>query len=161
MDTLTPDRALITPGRDRAARGMIVGAGALCFLLLAWGHLGLGALFLPPPRAIPRQVTGAGALRVTLTLESGQMTAAGPNTVSVTLTDGSGRAISGAVVAVHPVMRGMAMDAPAVVAAPVGNGHYIAHPRFAMAGDWQLVVTITRPGQPPQTASFEVTARWT
>ena len=151
----TPSRA-----HDRLAHRLILGAGMLCFLLLAWGHLGLGALLFPPPRTVARQVVSAGPLTVALALGSGQLTAAGPNTVSLTITDQAGRPISDATAMAHPVMTTMAMVAPSVAATPDAMGHYTAHPRFAMAGDWRLVVTITRPGYAPQTATFPVTVRW-
>lgn len=146
--------------RDRLARGLILGAGALCFVLLAWVHLGLGALVIPPPRTVPTQVTMAGPLRVTLGLESGQLTAAGPNTVSLTITDSAGRQVTNATVVAHLTMRTMAMDAPDVAATPTSAGRYLAHPKFAMAGPWRLTVTTTQPGQPPHTATFDVNARW-
>lgn len=147
--------------RDRLAHGLIVGAGALCFLLLAWEHLGLGALLFPPAPTVAQQSASAEMLKATLRLDSGQLTAAGPNTVSLTLTDASGRPINDAVVAAHPQMRTMAMDAPAVAVVRSGApGSYVAHPRFAMAGDWRLVVTVMRTGQPPQLLTFDVTVRW-
>ncbi|HZC06364.1 MAG TPA: FixH family protein [Ktedonobacterales bacterium] len=147
--------------QDRLAHSLILGAGALCFLLLAWGHLGLGALLFPPAPTVARQVASVGALKVTLGLSSGQLTAAGPNTVSFTITDASGRPINDAVVTTRPEMRTMTMDAPAVVAVRSGApGSYMARPRFAMAGDWRLVVTITIPGQATRTATFNVTVRW-
>lgn len=155
----TPSRA-----HDRLAHGLILGAGTLCFLLLAWGHLGLGALLFPPPRTVARQVASAGPLKVALALDSGQLTAAGPNTVVLTITDQAGRPITQATATAHPVMTTMAMEAPSVVAMPVATpdatGQYSAQPRFAMAGDWRLVVTITRPGYAPQAATFPVTVRW-
>src|SRR6185312_14601238 len=151
----TPSRA-----HDRLAHGLILGAGALCFLLLAWGHLGLGALVFPPPHTVARQVASAGPLKVALTLGSGQLTAAGPNTVNFTITDQAGRAITDATATAHPMMATMAMEAPSVVASPNALGSYTAHPRFAMAGDWRLVVMIARPGYAPQTATFPVTVRW-
>lgn len=147
--------------QDRLAHGLIIAAGALCFLLLAWGHLGLGALLIPPPHTATQQTQRVGRLTVALALDSGQLTAAGPNTVSFTLTDADGHAIIGASAVAHPEMVTMAMEAPGVVATPsAAPGSYTAHPRFAMAGDWRLVVTISRPGYGPQTLSFPVSVRW-
>lgn len=147
--------------RDHLAHSLILGAGAVCFLLLAWEHLGLGALLFPPAPMAARQTVSADTLNATLRVDSGQLTAAGPNAVSFTLTDASGRPINDAVVTAHPEMRTMSMDAPAVVAVRSGApGSYVAHPRFAMAGDWRLIVMVTRPGQPPQPVTFNVTVRW-
>jgi hypothetical protein len=72
------------PARSRAdvlARGGILAAGLACLLLLAWGHLGLGALLFPPAPTVAQQTAVAGPYRVTLRLESGQPTARGPNTL--------------------------------------------------------------------------------
>lgn len=146
--------------RDRLARNLILAAGALCFALLAWGHLGLGALLVPPAPTAPQQVVTSGPLRVNMALDSGQLKAAGPNALTFTITDRTGHTIKDATITAHPIMRTMAMDAPSVVATPDGSGHAIARPKFAMAGDWRLVVTIRRPEQPPQTATFNVTVRW-
>ena len=146
--------------RDLAAKGVILAAGAACFALLAWVHLGVGALVNPPPRTVAQQMTTAGPLRVTLSLDSGQLTAAGPNTISVTITDRAGKIVMNATVVAHPSMRTMAMVAPDVTATAASGGRYLAHPKFAMAGPWRLTLTITQPGQPPRTATFDVTARW-
>lgn len=132
----------------------------LCFLLLAWGHLGLGALLFPPPPGLARQVASAGPFHVTMALDSGQLTAAGPNNVAFVISDDAGHAVTDATVTAHPVMRTMAMVAPSVVASHSATGGYMAHPRFAMAGDWRLDVTIARPGHAPQTLTFNVTVRW-
>lgn len=162
----TPERAANSwrsrSKQDMLARGLILGAGALCFVLLAWVHLGLGALVMPPANTVMQQSASAGSLHVTLALDSGQLTAAGPNTVSMKILDHAGRPVVGAIVIVHPMMRTMAMDAPSVGATQAPDGAYLAHPKFAMAGAWRLIVTITQRGHaPPQSTSFNVTARWT
>lgn len=154
------DRQSARKRQDRLAHGLIIAAGALCFLLLAWGHLGLGALLIPPSPTAAQQTQRVGRLTVALTLDSGQLTPAGPNTVTLMLTDSDGQPIIGAAALAHPEMVTMAMQAPSVVATPAAPGRYIAHPQFAMAGDWRLVVTISRPGYGPQTLSFPVNVRW-
>ena len=45
---------------DRIARGVILGGGLFVLLLLAWGHLGLGALLLPPAASAQQQTAWAG-----------------------------------------------------------------------------------------------------
>lgn len=146
--------------RDRWAYGLIIAAGALCFLLLAWEHLGLGALLIPPARTAPQLEASAGPLTTSLSLDSGQLTAAGPNTVSVLITESAGRPVTDATVQARPEMRTMAMGAPPVAATPAGAGRYVAHPRFAMAGDWRIVVTISHAGQASRIVTFDVTVRW-
>ncbi len=44
------------------AHGVILGSGLLVLALLAWVHLGLGALLFPPAPGPARQVATAGAL---------------------------------------------------------------------------------------------------
>lgn len=146
--------------QDRLALAGIWGAALVCFALLAWGHLGLGAWIVPPAASPEQQVASAGSYRVTLRLNSGQLTARGPNVISFALKDAAGHPIDGATLVVAPSMATMAMDAPAVAASARGGGFYEAHPVFAMAGEWRLRVTITPPGQPRQTATFPVGVRW-
>jgi hypothetical protein len=40
-----------------------------------------------------------------------------------------------------------------------GNGEYEALAQIAMAGPWKVVVTVSRPGQPPTSATFSLTVR--
>lgn len=145
---------------DRLAFGGIWGAALICFALLAWGHLGLGAWIVPPAATARQQIAPAGPYRVALRLDSGQLTARGPNVVSFVLKDAASHPIEGAALVVAPVMATMAMDAPAVGASARGSGRYEAHPVFAMAGEWRLHVRIAAPGQPEQTATFAVGVRW-
>jgi hypothetical protein len=141
------------------ARGVILGSGLLVLALLAWVHLGLGALLFPPATGPARQVATAGTLRVTLLADSGEMLVGDHNTISLAVNDATGMAITGAKVAVAADMLTMPMPVPTVEAA-WANGKYIAHPVFSMAGPWQLTVTITAPGQPPVHATFRVGVRW-
>jgi hypothetical protein len=145
---------------DRLALGGIWGAALICFVLLAWGHLGLGAWIVPPAASAEQQVVSAGPYQVTLRLNSGQLNARGPNAISFALKDAAGHPIDGATLVVAPSMATMAMDAPAVGASARRSGSYEAHPVFAMAGEWRLRVTITTPGQPRQAATFPVGVRW-
>jgi hypothetical protein len=151
------------PVRSRAdylAKGGILAAGLLCLLLLAWGHLGLGALLFPPAPTVAQQTAVAGPYRVTLQLTSGQLTARGPNTLVLLLQDQVGHAIDGASLRVTPEMTTMPMSVPEVEGLAQGAGQYMLHPIFGMAGDWRLVVTIAAPGQPGARVSFLVGVRW-
>ena len=148
------------PRRDRLAFAGIYGAAALCFVLLAWGHLGLGALLFPPKATAAQQTARAGDVTVALRVETPRLTAGGSNTLTLTLRDAAGRALAGAAVVVQPEMIGMEMDTPAVQASASGGGVYGAHPKFAMAGDWRLVVTVTPRGGASRQASFLIGVRW-
>ena len=141
------------------ARGVILGAGLLVLALLAWVHLGLGALLFPPATDPARQVVTAGAFRVTLLADSGEMLVGDHNTISLAVNDAAGKAIPGAKVTIAADMLTMPMPVP-TVEATWAHGHYTAHPIFSMAGPWQLTVTITAPGQPTVHATFRVGVRW-
>lgn len=156
----TPVRRQPLSRQDRLALGGIWSAALICFALLAWGHLGLGAWIAPPAATAQQQMVSTGPYRVTLRLDSGQLTARGPNAVSLVLKDSAGHPIEGATLLVTPVMATMAMDAPAVGASGRGNGRYEAHPAFAMAGEWHLRVRIATTGQPERTAIFTAGVRW-
>ena len=157
---VAPSSFKVHSGGDLLARGGIVAAGLLCLLLLAWGHLGLGAWLFPPAPTVPQQQATVGPYQVTLALDSGQLTASGPNTISLRLQDRAGQAINGASLHVVSEMTTMPMTAPAVDALANGAGQYSIHPRFSMAGDWRLTITISAPGQPMQQATFSVGVRW-
>lgn len=150
----------LSPRADRFARWVIVGVGALCFVLLAWDHLGLGALIAPPAPSAPQQVASLDGGQAVLALTSGQLMANGANTVALTLRDVDGRPATDATVEARLVMTSMPMQAPAVPATRAANGQYLAHPRFSMAGVWRLSFVVTRPGQATQTVSFLVSVRW-
>jgi hypothetical protein len=145
---------------DRLFPAVIVGSGVFCFVLLAWVHLGLGALVMPPAATAHQQTATAGPYHVTMSADSGQLTARGPNTLSFELRDQSGQPVSDASIQALPVMTTMAMESPVVVMKATGGGRYVAQPRFVMAGDWRLDLTITRPGTPAQRAAFLVSVRW-
>lgn len=145
---------------DHLAFAGIWGAALICLALLAWGHLGLGAWIAPPGTTAQQQVASTGPYSVTLRLESGQLTARGPNTISFVLKDAAGHPVEGATLVVAPVMAAMAMDAPAVGASARGSGRYEAYPVFTMAGEWRLHVRIATPGQQERTATFAAGVRW-
>ncbi len=149
-----------TAKSDRIARIGIFGMAAIVFFLLAWGHLGLGALVFPPAATAAQQVTTAGAYHVTFTAASGQLTTTGSNAITFTLHDAAGHAIDGATVQVQPVMTTMAMPNPNYTVTSQGSARYLLHPAFSMAGDWRLDLTITQPSQPTAHTSFLVSVRW-
>ena len=145
---------------DRIARGVILGGGLFVLLLLAWGHLGLGALLLPPAASAQQQTAWAGPYEVRLVMASGQLTARGPNTIVIEVRDAHGQPDAGAHVYVAAGMTSMVMEAPTSEGVSQGSGRYLAHPIFGMAGPWQLAVTIAAPGQPARQAPFDVGVRW-
>lgn len=144
----------------RLMRGIIFGGGALVFVALAWVHLGLGALLFPPAPSAAQQTATAGAYHLTLTSTSGQLTADGPNTLTLTIHDGAGHLVTGATLHAAGEMTTMAMYTPTVTATASHDGSYVIHPIFGMAGIWKVTVVIAQAGQPDQRATFQVSVRW-
>jgi hypothetical protein len=150
---------------ERLARVGIIGTGVLCLALLAWDHLGLGAWLVPPAPSPTQQVLAAGPYTVVFRADSGQLTTGGPNTVSVAVAprNGTGQIAPSPTVALQEQMAGMAMAAPHMpmrVEDPRQPTRYVAHPRFSMAGIWQLILTISVAGQAVQRATATVSVRW-
>ena len=143
----------------RIAHSVIIGSGLLVLALLAWVHLGVGALLFPPASGPARQVATAGPWQVTLLRDSGEMLVGEHNTVSLLVCDDSQRAVTGVTVTVAADMLTMPMPVPDVPAA-WARDRYTAHPIFTMAGPWKLTVTIAAPGQPAVNANFQVGVRW-
>ena len=141
------------------ARGVILGSGLLALALLAWVHLGVGALLFPPAADPTQQVAMAGAFRVMLRADSGEMVIGHNNTISLVVSDAEQHPLTGATVTVDAEMVSMPMPVP-TVSAVWGDGRYTAHPIFSMAGDWRLIVTIAAPGQPTVHATFPIGVRW-
>ncbi len=145
---------------ERVLPRIIVASGVLCFLLLAWGHLGLGAWLFPPAPTVAHQTALAGPYQVVLSLDSGQLTVHGPNTLSLRLQDQRGQAVTGASIQMQPEMTTMPMTTPAVTTQAQATGHYLARPLFSMAGEWRLTVTISAPGHASVQTMFLVSVRW-
>jgi hypothetical protein len=150
----------ILPRQANLARGVIVGSALLVLALLAWVHLGLGALLFPPAPDPARQLASPGPYQVTMLADSGELLVGDHNTISLLVSDAAHHAIiSGASVTVSAEMLTMPMPVPAVPAI-WSHDRYSAHPIFSMAGPWQLTVTIRAPGQPGVHATFRVGVRW-
>jgi hypothetical protein len=77
--------------------------------------------------------------------------------------DGTEQLEPDATASLQPEMAAMAMVVPRVpmsVEDPRQPTRYVAHPRFSMAGIWQLNVMITVPGQTVRWATATVSVRW-
>ncbi len=145
---------------DRMMRIVIFGGGVLVLALLAWGHLGLGALVRPPAPTALQQTAQVGPYAVAFRA-TGQMSARDVNAATFSLHDASGAALTNAQVRVTFAMVDMPMTAPDAPATMQADGTYLAHLRFSMAGTWHVTVHIATPGQPEQSAIFTVSVRWT
>lgn len=145
---------------DRIMQGLILGGGVSVLLMLAWAHLGLGALVFAPPATPPQMAAAAGPYAVTLYANSGQLVIGDANGVSLDVRGRDGHAVADALVRVHADMTTMAMPVPDVTATAQSDGRYHAHLTFSMAGPWRLTVTIAAPGQPAMRVAFDVGVRW-
>src|SRR5579884_2633500 len=145
---------------ERLVNASSVVAAVVCLALLAWGHLGLGAALVPPNPGPPVQTAVAGPYRVTLRAGPAPLTAAGPNTLSFAVADQAGHPFAGAKVALAATMTTMPMDAADLQAIPAGPGRFDVHPRFSMAGDWRLTLSVSQPGQPWRSVTFTIGVRW-
>lgn len=151
------------PLGDRIVQGLIISSGVAVFLALAWVHLGLGALLLPPsapPTHLTATAGGATGYVVTLTPGSGRFTVGHDNLVSVQVRDARGNPLPNAVVSLHADMMTMSMPVPDAHATADGTGRYSARLAFSMAGPWRLTVTIVAPGHPKAEAAFAIGVDW-
>lgn len=87
----------------------------------------------------------------------------GKNTFKAKVTDQSGKPVTDAKVVFHYSMPpmpgmpgGMSLEAEGK---QTRDGQYEAEAQLAMAGPWKVVVTVSRPGQPPTSATFSLTVR--
>ena len=71
-------------------RGVFVGAGLLVLGMLAWGHLGLGALLFPPANAASVQTAMAGPYQVSFARPASGFTAGKDNTALITIHGSNG-----------------------------------------------------------------------
>jgi hypothetical protein len=102
----------------------------------------------------------AGDLKITLSVERYPLIK-GDNAMTVQVTDGAGRAVTDVVVNVHyymPPMPGMApMDFN--TQAVLKGDRYAFLTNVPMEGGWKTDVSVTRPGKPAVSATFNVDAR--
>jgi hypothetical protein len=145
---------------DRGMRALIFGGGLVVLGLLVWAHLGLGALIFPPAASPERQTAIAGAIRITLRHDSGQLLVGKDNTLSLVVADEAGQPLHGASAQLDATMVGMPMAAPTVSGAARTDGQMILHPMFAMAGTWRVTATIHVAGQSDQRVTFIESVRW-
>ena len=146
---------------DRLFMALTLVVALAAFVLLAWDHLGLGALIFPPPATTAQQVAQSGPYQVTFHLESKLLTLNGDDAVSFTLRDQVGHPLANASIRIVPEMTTMPMTGSPLTVYTGGDGRAVTHLRFSMAGAWRLNLTITAVGMPSATASFPVSVYWT
>ena len=95
----------------------------------------------------------AGEMEVRLTVDQ---TCAGPRTLTVTLADASGAPITDATVQFSARSLDMDMGISQGSAAMTSPGQYSGTVNMGMGGNWQVDVSVTRPGQPTVVVRFTV-----
>ena len=80
----------------------------------------------------------------------------GPATITLKLADIAVRPVSGARITVEANMSHAGMAPGFEEASEIGPGEYRAHLKFAMAGDWVILLHIRRPGGQPLERQFNV-----
>ncbi len=109
--------------------------------------------------------TGCGQQRTTGTYTIGLRTGSCPahggvrTSLTITVRDAGGLAVSGANVTVTTMMPSMNMSGTAQTAKPQGVGRYRADLVLGMAGNWDVMVSITPSGGKPVDAHFTVAAK--
>jgi Cu(I)/Ag(I) efflux system membrane fusion protein len=82
----------------------------------------------------------------------------GENIIRLKIRDAKGAAVQDATVNLTSIMAMPGMAATKVVAKHLKDGVYEATVSFAMAGAWEIAVSVQRPGQKPVQEKFTVTA---
>jgi hypothetical protein len=141
-------------------RGVFVGAGLLVLGLLAWGHLGLGALLFPPASAASVQTAMAGPYQVSFARPASGFVAGKDNVALITIRGQNSAQLEGAQVSVRQEMTTMAMSVPPATVTAQGNGRYEARMAFSMAGPWRVTIIIARAGQAQSWVAFDAGVRW-
>jgi len=110
----------------------------------------------------PTAAQQTGNLKIALST-SPKSPIVGKNTLKVKVTDQAGKPVTDAKVAfvnAMPAMPGMPGGMSLEEEAKhTGNGEYEALAQLVMAGPWKVVVTVSRPGQPPTSATFNLNVR--
>jgi hypothetical protein len=150
----------VARGSDRLMRSVFVGAGLLVLGMLAWGHLGLGALLFPPANAASVQTAMAGPYQVSFARPASGFVAGNDNVALITIRGQNSAQLEGAQVSVREEMTTMAMSVPPATMTAQGNGRYQARMAFSMAGPWRVTIIIARAGQAQSQVAFDAGVRW-
>jgi YtkA-like len=145
---------------DRLVRGVFIGGGLLALTMLAWGHLGLGALLFPPANAASVQTAVAGPYQVSYARPATGFTVGKENMALITVVGQNGAPVDGASISVGQEMTTMPMSVPPAAVTPQGGGRYQARMMFSMAGSWRVTISIARPGQAQSQVAFDASVRW-
>jgi YtkA-like protein len=150
----------VARGIDRLVRGVFLGAGLLVLGMLIWGHLGLGALLLPPANAPSVQTAMAGPYEVSFARPEAGFAVGKDNTALIALSGSNGAVLERAQLTVRQEMTTMAMSVPPATITAKGNGLYEARMTFSMAGPWRVTVIIWQQQGVQNQVTFDAGVRW-
>lgn len=83
----------------------------------------------------------------------------GKNLLTVSVADGAGKTVDGAMVVMDINMTTMNMGSQSGTATPLGDGAYALNASFSMLGPWRIATTVTLPDGQTLTKDFTVNVR--
>ena len=110
-----------------------------------------------PTKAGPMEKK-VGDLTLTLATQP-EKTTAGENTLRLKVTDKSGKPVTDAQVSFQYTMTMPGMALSKAEAKHSKDGFYETKANFGMAGEWEVTVTVRRPGQKEIQEKFKLTAQ--
>ena len=105
----------------------------------------------------PSAPASADAPETTAVISPDPPRAQQPNLLTLTISGSDGKPLAGATVKAAVAMTSMDMGTTYPAIHELGSGKYQGSITFAMAGAWRVSVTVTAPGEKPQTKTLEYT----
>ena len=101
----------------------------------------------------------AASSPVKITATTASAPKAGDNPLTISITDGQGKPVTGAIITTSVAMTSMDMGTTHPTVTEKDGGQYAVTANFSMAGPWRVKVKATTPGRKPQTIAFEFNAK--
>jgi len=101
----------------------------------------------------------AASSPVKITATTASAPKAGDNPLTISITDGQGKPVTGAIITTSVAMTSMDMGTTHPAVTEKGSGQYAATVNFSMAGPWRITVKAAAPGRKPQTKAFDFSAK--
>lgn len=135
----------------------MVAAAVVLVLALGWAVDSLATL-APTVHFSNGAAQQAGLYRIALTLDPAVPHAGSAQRYALSVSDTSGKAVSGAHVQLTLTMATMDMPPIHLTATPSGNGVYTATGALSMPGEWHADVTLTPPAGAAVHTQFDIAA---
>ena len=101
----------------------------------------------------------AASSPVKITATTASAPKVGDNPLTISITDGQGKPVTGAIITTSVAMTSMDMGTTHPTVTEKDGGQYAVTANFSMAGPWRVKVKATAPGRKPQTKAFEFNAK--